>query len=156
VLFEPPGTPPGGGTGGGGGGGGNGGGGGTGGGGGGQPGDTQGPTIANAQATLPAGFRWTGGTVTLSADVTDASGVKSITATVTRQKTGAASQVALAPGPAPAYTSTYAAAANLNNDGAAETYDVTLAATDNADNVSTATATFQVPAAGAPQTPPGL
>jgi len=153
VLLDQPTTPTGGGTGGGGGGTGGGGGGN---GGGVQPGDTQGPTIANAQATLPAGFRWTGGDVTVSADVTDPSGLKSVTATVMRQKTSAASQVALAAGTGTAYAGTYAAAANVNNDGVAESYSVTVTATDNADNVSTATTAFQVPAATAPQNPPGL
>lgn len=121
-----------------------------------QPGDRTGPTLSNAGATLPAGFRWTAGSVTLQVDATDVSGIESVTAAVVRQKTNEVTQVTLTSTAAPTYSGPFAAPPNLNNDGSAEEYEVTFTATDNAGNQSTAATSFEVPAAATAQTPPTL
>ena len=118
--------------------------------------DGAGPTISNERATLPAGFRWVGGPVTLEADVADGSGVQSVTATVRREGTGEEQTVNLAETTPGHYVGAYVAPANLSNSGQAERYTVTLTAQDPAINRTTVTVTFQVPAAATPQGPPGI
>ena len=119
-----------------------------GGGNGGTP-DTTTPAISNVRIILPPGFDWHGGDVTIQADVTDASGVSVVRATVTLPDSSQATvPMALAIGDT--YSGTYDAPANPGS--AAETYSVVVTATDTKGNTgSSPPFTFDVPA---PQAPP--
>jgi hypothetical protein len=109
------------------------------------PPDTTPPTITNTNATNPADFQ--GGTVTISARVTDASGVASVIATVIKPDTTTA-QVTMSG--STNYSGTFVAPVNNTNNNAV--YRVIISATDNAGNSGSAPEIqFTVPA---PETPP--
>ena len=130
-----------------------------GGGGGGTPADTQGPTVSDPTVTPPATFRFTGGPVTISCKATDASEVKEVKATVTKQGGASAPQsVALAKkaGTTDQYEGTFACPGNIRSDGQAETYTVKITASDTKNHATTADASnLQIPAAPLPTTSGG-
>jgi len=118
------------------------------------------PTISNARLTLPPDFRFTGGDVTISADVTDPSGVRWVKAIV-GEPDGSKVEVTLSLPSGSTYQGLYNAPPNARNDGQAiGPYTVHVRAEDNAGNPTpepgVAVGEFTVPAAEKPQDPPTL
>lgn len=110
--------------------------------------DTTPPSITNTNATSPLDFN--GGTVTISARVTDAGGVAAVTALIIKPDTK--TEVVQMTG-STNYTGTFNAPANLGSSAAV--YRVIISATDNAGNSASAPEIqFTVPAPDEPPPPP--
>jgi hypothetical protein len=132
--------------------------GGGGGGGGTPPGDTVPPTIVQARIETPQPLDFTGGEVTLRAEISDPSGVAWVRAVVTRpdQATATIELVSVGGG---WYEGTYHPAPNVRNDNRAEMYTVSVTARDEVGNelaVPAQVGEFSVPAPEAPEPPPHL
>jgi len=145
-------SPNGGGSGGSGGGGSNGGGSG---GSGGSTSETQPPGVSNAAlSTTSMDFR--GGPLTIRADVTDASGVQAVVATV--QKSGGPPTDVPMSLSGTSYQAAYTILANQNSGGQADAYSVSIKATDTRGNatqpVAVGTVTVAAPDAGEQVPPP--
>lgn len=95
--------------------------------------DTQAPTISNPRLS-PTTLDFRGGVVTISAEVTDASGISSVIATVQGPGT-TAEQVTLNLTTGTTYAGTWLAPAN-SSTAASATYTVSVRATDTRGNVS--------------------
>ncbi|MBI3948793.1 MAG: hypothetical protein HY321_22985 [Armatimonadetes bacterium] len=96
--------------------------------------DTQAPALTGvALSTASLDFR--GGSVTVSANVTDASGVATVTATIAREGTTIGT-VTLSPASGSTYSGTYSVPPNGSATGAAQTYTVVVRATDTKGNAS--------------------
>ena len=125
------------------------------GGGGGEGEKDETPPAINNATVAPAGLRFPGGDVTITAHVADAAGVEWARATVTRPDQSTET-VVLAENGNGSYHGTFAAPANIRNDGGAAPYTVHLRARDQAGNATpspgVAAGTFQV---NAPGPPPG-
>ncbi|HHX39143.1 MAG TPA: hypothetical protein GX715_04190 [Armatimonadetes bacterium] len=95
--------------------------------------DTQAPTISNPRLS-PTTLDFRGGVVTISAEVTDASGISSVIATV-QGPGGSTETVELAQTTGTTYSATWGASANSSTT-ASVTYTVSVRATDTRGNVS--------------------
>ncbi|MEN6357980.1 MAG: hypothetical protein ABFD83_12960 [Armatimonadota bacterium] len=121
-----------------------------GGGGGTNSGDTTGPTISGASAASPSSCA--GGDVTIKANVTDNTAVKSVTAVVTDPYDKSSSTLTMSLTTGSTFScSGYEAAENGNTSSV--TYTVVITATDTAGNTSKASCTFKVPGETPPSPP---
>lgn len=120
-----------------------------------QP-DTAGPLIENASISVPPELRFTGGDITISAVVSDGSGVKSVQALIRRRSDGATWVVVMnVPFRGSTYSCVFSAPGNSSNDGTAMNYDVSIVARDQLDNLANmAIGSFAVPAPGGSPNPP--
>lgn len=110
------------------------------------------PTITSVSATSPSSSA--GGTITITASVTDDSGLKSVTAVVTNPSGTASPALGMTAGTGSTYScSSYVAAENYETS--AVTYTVVVTAKDTDGNTSTSTCTFKVPG-DAPPAPPSM
>lgn len=117
-----------------------------------QP-DTQAPVIANTAAN-PNVFRFPGGDVTITVDVTDPGGVVEVTAEITRADGGQES-VVLTQATGSTYNGIWRAPANTRPDDQALVHTIRVRARDQAGNTGTGEAvTVTVHSASAPPTQP--
>ncbi len=108
--------------------------------------DTTPPSVS-ANIVLPSGWSWLGGDVTINATVTDAGGVKSVSANVTPD-IGA---VGLDNTTGSTYQATISIPPNI--EATAVTYTVVVTAEDNAGNTKSMSRTFSIPAIDIPPPP---
>ncbi|MBI3946796.1 MAG: hypothetical protein HY321_12810 [Armatimonadetes bacterium] len=121
--------------------------------GGGVSGDREPPAISNVAAS-PVSVRFTGGTVALSAEVTDAGGVAAVWADVTAPD-GASTSQPMSPAFGAAYAGEWTAPPNTGESGAPLTFTLLVRARDQAGNTSAAEAvTITVQAPGLPPAGP--
>lgn len=114
--------------------------------------DTVAPTITAASAIAPAASD--GGPVPISANITDAGGVKEVYALITLPG-GSSDRVNMFLASGSTYTGTYNAPANL--DISAQLYVVIVNAADNSDNFgSSFPFNFEVPGSEFPPPPPDV
>jgi len=134
------------------------------GGGGGSSADTAPPSISGGVVELPEGWRFTGGMVRVSVNVTDPSGVVLVQAHVTDgQKVVDLSQdpiiLNLRSGSTSVYEGSFIAPANTDPSGLPKTYYVEVSALGAKGNETSGTvpaASFQVPGVQVPPPPPDL
>ncbi len=105
------------------------------------------PPTLSATVTLPAGWSWLGGDVTVNATATDAGGVKSVTSNVTP----GIGSVPLVNTSGSSYQAQITVPANV--EAAAVTYTVVVTAVDYAGNTKSVTRTFIVPEIDIPPPP---
>ena len=113
------------------------------------PSDTTAPVVGSPSITGPA--RFTGGTVSIRLPASDDHGVTTATAIVTNPD-GSITTIALTDGGDGAFIGSFAARANVRQDGLAEHYAISMTASDTSGNQSSASGTVDVPA---PMLPPG-
>lgn len=118
--------------------------------------DGSGPEVTALTINPRQLARFVGGQVVITAIVSDASGVKKVTARVVRQNDGQLlAEVKLQRVAADRFEVTIAAPANTRDDGQDEVYTVTIIATDKAgQKTRMGDGTFTVLAPGGPPPPP--
>ena len=124
--------------------------------GGGGGGDTTPPTVSGV-TTSPSTLDFVGGPVTITADVTDASGVGAVGASVVASSSGTTTPVSMSKTTGDTYSGQFAAPPNPIIDGIPETYSVQVSASDTNGNAASSTATtFAVNPPDPPPAKPGI
>jgi hypothetical protein len=112
------------------------------------------PTITRALAVIPTGFSFRGGDVTIQADVSGLS-VRTVSAEIVKTGGSQPNTVPMSSTGGGRYVGTFAAPANSDMGGEAETYTATVTVVDTSGHTTaSAPITFEVPAPDISDSPP--
>jgi hypothetical protein len=120
-----------------------------------SPGDTTAPTVSGVIAS-PSALDFAGGQVLITAQVSDASGVGTVSASVVCSSLGTTTPVPMSKTTGNTYSGQFAAPPNPVMDGTSATYSVRVSASDTKGNSASSTGnTFVVDPPDPPPVKPG-